>query len=248
MDRERDHETHRVDGPGAEAGSRYRDADSDRDVDVHREPDAQRETDVRRETAVRRDADVERDERVSRRDPDAGLAAARERFGGLDIPATLVGALTALAVLLLLGGLVSAAIGAIGYQTGLEEGASVKEISIAGLIGGLLLLFLAFWIGGWAAGRMARYDGAKNGLLVGIWVLLLAALLAALGAWLGSEYNILQRAELPNWFSGEAMTVGGILSGLVAIAVMLVAGVLGGIWGARYHKRADREILAPRTT
>ena len=200
-----------------------------------------------RRIGSRGDRDVrDRDVTVREAAREPRIAEARERFGGLDIPATLVGALTALAVLLLLGGLVSAAIGAIGYQTGLEEGASVKEISIAGLIGGLLLLFLAFWIGGWAAGRMARYDGAKNGLLVGIWVLLLAALLAALGAWLGSEYNILQRAELPNWFSGEAMTVGGILSGLVAIAVMLVAGLIGGKWGERYHRRADAVVASTR--
>src|SRR3954466_13013697 len=48
-----------------------------------------------------------------------GGPAAPSRFGGMDIPATLVGMLAALALLTLLGGIVGAAVGAIGYQTGL---------------------------------------------------------------------------------------------------------------------------------
>src|SRR4051812_46877106 len=50
---------------------------------------------------------------------DVSVEAARRRFGGIDLPASLVGMLTALAMLTLLGGLIGAAIGAIGYQTGL---------------------------------------------------------------------------------------------------------------------------------
>ena len=176
---------------------------------------------------------------------DAGVRAARERFGGLDLPATLVGMLTALAVLVLLGGLISAAVGAIGYQTGLK-GDEIGDISIASLIGGLITLFVAFAIGGWAAGRMARYDGARNGLLTAVWAILLAAILSALAAWLGSEYDILRQADLPQWFSQDALTAGGIVSALVAIAVMLLAGLLGGLWGERYHRRADAAIVGTR--
>ena len=51
---------------------------------------------------------------------DVGVREARARFGGIDLAATLVGMLAALAALLLLGGLVSAAVGAIGYQVGLR--------------------------------------------------------------------------------------------------------------------------------
>ncbi len=152
--------------------------------------------------------------------------------------------LTALAVLLLLAGLIGAAVGAVGYQTGMKGNAN--EVSIASLVGGLITLFIAFLIGGWAAGRMARYDGARNGFMVAVWTLLLAAVLAALGAWLGSEYNVLAGANLPNWFSREALTLAGIVSALVAIAVMLVAATLGGKWGERYHRRADAEMLSVR--
>ena len=54
-------------------------------------------------------------------------------------------------MLVLLGGLVGAAIGAIGYQTGLS-GDNVDDISSASLIGGLVVLFVAYLVGGWAAG------------------------------------------------------------------------------------------------
>ena len=175
---------------------------------------------------------------------DAGVRAARERFGGLDLPATLVGMLTALAALVLLGGLIGAAIGVVGYQTGLDD--AVEELSLASLIGGLVTLFLAFLIGGWAAARIARYAGARHGLITGVWTLVLAALLSALAAWLGSEYDVLRNVDLPQWFSTDALTVGGIISAAVAIAAMLLGGLLGGIWGERYHRRADATIAATR--
>lgn len=181
---------------------------------------------------------------VRRTRSDVGVAEARNRFGGLDIPATLVGMLTALAVLVLLGGLIGAAIGAIGYQTGLDK--AKEEVSIASLVGGLITLFIAFLVGGWAAGRIARYDGGKNGLMTAVWAILLAAILSGLGAWLGSKYDVFRNVELPQFFSRDAATNGGIVSALVAIAAMLLGGFLGGKWGERYHRRADETILATR--
>ena len=174
---------------------------------------------------------------------DVGIRAVRERFGGVDLPATLVGMLTALALLVLLSGLIGAAIGAIGYQTGLDSD-DIEDISVASLIGGLVALFLAYLAGGWAAGRIARYDGPRNGLMTGIWTLLLAAILSALAAWLGDEYDVLRNVELPQWFSRDALTAGALISGLVAIAVMLLSGAIGGAWGERYHRRADAAIAA----
>lgn len=178
----------------------------------------------------------------ARRSP--AVRAARERYGGLDIPATLVGMLTALAVLLLLGGLVGAAIGVIGYQTGLKG--KVEDISLASLVGGLVTLFIAFLVGGWAAARMARYDGGKNGVMTAVWAILLAAVLSALAAVFGAEYDILGRVDLPQPFSRDALTLSGIASALIAIATMLLGGFLGGKWGERYHRRADATILGTR--
>ena len=185
-----------------------------------------------------------RDVSVAQAQRDAGVRMARERFGGLDLPATLVGMLTALALVVLLGGLVGAAIGAVGYQAGLEG--NREEVSLAGLVGGLVVLFLAFVVGGWAAARIARYSGARNGLMTAVWAIVLAAVLAALAAWLGSEYDVFRETRLPQWFSRDALTVGAIVSALVAIAVMLLGGFLGGMWGERYHRRADALIASTR--
>ena len=182
-----------------------------------------------------------RDEGVG---PDPGIRTAHDRFGGFDLPASLVGMLTALAFTVLLAGLIGAAIGAVGYQVGLDG--NEEEISTAGLVGGAVTLFLAYVVGGWAAGRIARYDGPRNGLMAGVWTILLAAVLSALAAWLGDKYDVLGRVDLPQWFSRDALTAGAIVSGAVAILAMLIGGALGGWWGERFHRRADATIAATR--
>jgi hypothetical protein len=192
----------------------------------------------------RRTVDAAEGVRVRDARRDVGVAEAQRRFGGIDLPASLVGMLTALAFLVLFAGLVGAAIGAVGYQTGLSG--NEEELSLASLIGGLLALFLAYLLGGWTAGRIARYDGPLNGAMTGVCTLVLAALLAGLGAWLGSQYDVLRDVDLPQWFSRDALTAGAIVSGVLAIAAMLVGGALGGAWGERFHRRADTTIAATR--
>jgi hypothetical protein len=200
-----------------------------------------RRVDERVDTA--RQTDV-RTDRSTRADPYAGIHAAHERFGGIDIPASLVGMLTALSTVLILAGLVGAAFGVVGYQTGLEENA--EDLSIGSLIGGVAILFVAYLIGGWAAGRMARYDGARNGFATGVWTLIFGAILAALGAWAGAEYDVFENVELPQWFDSDALTTAAIISGIAAIAAMFAGGILGGLWGERYHRRADTTIADTR--
>ena len=176
---------------------------------------------------------------------DVGVAEARRRFGGIDVPASLVGMLTALAFLVLFAGLVGAAIGTVGYQTGLDG--NEEELSIASLAGGVVALFLAYLLGGWTAARIARYDGVRNGLMTGVWTIVLAAVASGLAAWLGSEYDVLRNVDLPQWFSRDALATGAIVSGIVAVATMLAAGALGGGWGERFHRRADQAIVATRS-
>jgi hypothetical protein len=182
-----------------------------------------------------------------RTDPYAGIHAARERFGGIDIPASLVGMLTALSSTLIIAGLIGAAFGVVGYQRGLDQSGleqRAEDLSNWSLLGGAAVLFVAYLIGGWAAGRMARYDGARNGFATGIWTLVFAGILAGLGAWAGSEYDVFRNVDLPQWFTADAFTTAAIVSGVVAILAMFIGGTLGGAWGERYHRRADRTIVA----
>lgn len=183
-----------------------------------------------------------RDEVATSDDRHDRMVDVRDRFGGSDVAAILAGMLAALGSLALLGGLAAAA-GSIGYQYGLDE-ASDESLGIGGFVAGLVVLVLSFLIGGWVAGRMARYDGGRNGLLTALSFVALAAALAGLGAWVGSEYDVLDEFELPQWFRDGDYTTEAIISAAAAIALSLLAGWLGGKLGERYHRRADDAIVA----
>lgn len=180
------------------------------------------------------------------RTTDMGRDEARRRFGGLDVPASLVGMLTALAMVVLLGGVLAAAIGAVGYQAGLTTD-DTDELGVSGLVGGLVTLFVAFLVGGWAAARMARYDGVRNGAMTVVWTILLSAIFAGIGAVVGSQYDVFDRVDLPRWLLRDDVGIAGILSAVAAIAVMFLGAMLGGWWGARYHRRADAAIVGAET-
>ena len=177
-----------------------------------------------------------------------GVERAHDRFGGFDVPAQLTGMLVAIGLVVLLGGIAGAVIGSIAYQTGLQG--NLNNISVGALASGLVVLFVSFLIGGWAAGRIARYDGGRNGLMTAVWFLLLTAILAGLGVWFGAQYNVAGRVDLPNWFeawfSDRDVTIAAALSGIGAVIATLVGGFLGGLWGARYHRRADATIVDAR--
>lgn len=185
--------------------------------------------------------------RVPEAEHETGLDAARSRFGGFDLPASLAGMMVALASLLILAGLASAAIGAIAFQTGVTG--NEEELSLGALVTAGAVILLAFLFGGWAAGRMARYNGALNGFMVAVWFLVLLLVLAALAAVAGDSYDLfgnlqVAKASLPNWFSDDQATSGAIISSLVFALVMVVGAILGGIWGTRMHRQADREITS----
>ena len=182
--------------------------------------------------------------RVNRTVGDAGIHEARRRFGGIDVPATVAGMLAALGTAVVVGGVLGAAVGAFGYQTGLGDDAG--KISAAGLTAGFVTLLVAFVVGGWVAGRIARYDGGRNGLLTAVWMIVVAALLGGLGAWLGQKYDVFRTVRLPQWFRGGGLTTAALISAVAGIAIMLLAGWLGGKWGERYHRKADALILATR--
>jgi hypothetical protein len=96
-------------------------------------------------------------------------------------------------------------------------------------------------VGGYNAGRLSRFDGGRQGL--GVWIvgLLVTILLGVAGAIFGSEYNVLQRLDLPRIPIDEgSLATGGVIA-LVAIVVLtLLAAIAGGKAGERYHKKVDR--------
>jgi hypothetical protein len=170
-------------------------------------------------------------------------ARQREEFGGINWGAAFFGWLVAVGLGALLVGLLAAAGAAVGL-TDLSEAdttGDATEIGLGGAIALLAALAVAYFAGGYVAGRMSRFDGARQGL--GTWLLGLALtiVLAVVGAVLGSEYNVLERLELPAVPVGDSeLATGGALALAIVVVGTLVAAVAGGKSGERYHRKVDR--------
>jgi hypothetical protein len=104
----------------------------------------------------------------------------------------------------------------------------------------LLLLAIAYYKGGYVAGRLARFDGGRQGF--GVWLIgvLVTLAVAAIAALAGSQYDVLDRVDLPSVpFTDETLTAGGMIAVGAAVLVTLIAAVIGGKSGQRYHRRID---------
>jgi hypothetical protein len=189
-------------------------------------------------------------ERVSLR---AVRARQREEFGGVNWGAAFFGWLVAIGLGALLVGLVAAMGAAVGLTdaSGTDAAGNVTEIGIGGTIVLLAMLVIAYSCGGYVAGRMSRFDGARQGL--GAWLigLIVTVVLAIAGAVLGAEYNVLERLDLPALPVGDSeLASGGALALALIVLGTLLAALVGGKAGERYHRRIDRagfsEIAAGR--
>ena len=173
-----------------------------------------------------------------------GHEAARERFGGVNRGAAFFGWLVAVGVAILLSGILGAIAAAIGETTNLTrddlEGRA-GDLGIGAVVALMIVLFIGYCCGGYVAGRMSRFDGARQGLAVWMLGLAVTIVAVALGAVFGSQYDVLDRVDLPRIpFSDGELTVGGVVAGLVVLAVTLIGALLGGTVGHRYHDRVDR--------
>jgi hypothetical protein len=203
---------------------------------------AERPADDRTATA----APTER--RATRRLPprdhlDTARARQREEFGGINWGAAFFGWLVAVGLGSLLVGIVAAAGAAVGLTevSGTEAEQNAETIGLGGAIVLIAVLMIAYYCGGYVAGRMSRFDGARQGFgawLFGIAVTLLLALAAVI---LGSEYNVLERLNLPSLPVGEStLTTGGAIALAAIVLGTLLAAIVGGKAGERYHRKIDR--------
>jgi hypothetical protein len=166
-------------------------------------------------------------------------ARQREEFGGINWGGAFFGWLVAVGVGALLVGLLAAA----GVAVGLTElsGDDTHGIGFGGGIAALAALMIAYGCGGYVAGRMSRFDGARQGF--GVWLMgvIVTVALAVVGAIIGAEYNILERLDLPAVPVGDVeFASGGAVAFATMLAGALVAAILGGKGGERYHRRVDR--------
>jgi hypothetical protein len=170
-------------------------------------------------------------------------ARQREEFGGINWGAAFFGWLVAIGVGALLVGLLAAAGTAVGLTTLSETDATTnaEDIGLGGAIALIAALAIAYYSGGYVAGRMSRFDGARQGF--GAWAigLIVTIVLAVAAVVLGEEYNVLEQLNLPALPVGDSELLGGGAIALAAIILgTLLAAVVGGKAGERYHRKVDR--------
>jgi len=179
------------------------------------------------------------------RDTDMSAVRARQReeFGGVNWGAAFFGWLVAVGLGALLVGFLAAAGAAVGVTDLADSDAAgnAREIGIGGAIGLLAALAIAYSCGGYVAGRMSRFDGARQGL--GSWLIgmIVTVVLAIAGALLGAEYNVLEQLDLPALPAGDSeLASGGVLALVLVVLGTLLAALVGGKAGERYHSKVDR--------
>jgi MFS family permease len=181
---------------------------------------------------------------IRQEQPVVGHQAAAERYGGVSKGAVFFGWMVAVGVTILLSGILGAVAAAIGETADLTrddlEG-QAGDLGVGAAVALMVVLFIGYCCGGYVAGRMSRFDGARQGFAVWLLGLFVTLVAVGLGALFGSQYDVLDRVDLPRvpWSDGE-LTVGGAIAGVLVLAVTLIGALLGGAMGHRYHVRVDR--------
>jgi hypothetical protein len=179
------------------------------------------------------------DDRPAAPEPDRVEPVYRGSSGG----ATFYGWLVAIGMIALLTGIVGAIAAALDYALTIDwneaqgNAGTAGTIGIASVVVLLLILAIAYYAGGAVAGRLARAHGALQGF--GVWLIgvVVTAIVAVLAALAGSEYDVLNRMDLPSVpIADQTLTTGGMVAVAAALVVTLVAAVLGGRSG---RHRAD---------
>ncbi|ONI72274.1 hypothetical protein BWI15_19665 [Kribbella sp. ALI-6-A] len=164
-------------------------------------------------------------------------------YRGFKAGSAFFGWLIAVGLTVLLTAIVGAIAAAVDYAVSIDRGIFDEQAGTVGIVSGALLLLvlaIAYYNGGYVAGRLARFDGARQGF--GVWGIGVAVTLivAGIGALAGSQYDVLERVNLPSVPIAEAdLTSGGLILGAAVLVVTLLAAVIGGKAGQRYHHRID---------
>jgi hypothetical protein len=164
-------------------------------------------------------------------------------YRGFKRGAAFFGWLIAIGLIVLLTGIIGAIAAAADYALTIDWTAAQQDAGTVGLVSGAVLVVMmaiAYYSGGYVAGRLARFDGARQGL--GVWAigLIVTLVVAGVGALAGSQYNVLDRVDVPTVpLSHETLTTGGLMLAAAVVVVTLLAAVIGGKAGQRYHHRID---------
>ena len=116
-----------------------------------------------------------------------------------------------------------------------------EQLTLGGGAVLIAILAISYLAGGYVAGRMARFDGLRQGL--GVWIVSLVMIAAAaLTAWIANgDVNPLEALDLPRIPVDEeaGLSGGGTIALIAAAVVSLVAALVGGRTGERFHRAVD---------
>lgn len=171
------------------------------------------------------------------------LAGVDPVYRGFKSGAAFFGWLVAIGLTVLLTGIIGAVAAAVDYAMTVDWSSAEEQAGTVGIVSAAILvtmLAIAYYSGGYVAGRLARFDGGRQGL--GVWAigLLVTLVVAGIGAFAESQYDVLDRVDLPSVpLSAETLTNGGLITAAAVVVVTLLAALIGGKVGQRYHDRID---------
>ena len=167
----------------------------------------------------------------------------RPAYEGFKFGAAFFGWLIMLSMTVLLSALVAGAGYGAGYvldytRADADRQAGTAAITFAVVL--VLTLTVGFYIGGYVAGRLARFDGARQGFGVWMITLLLLAVAAGAGAFLNSQYDLIGRVDRPDVpLTNNVLLTGSLFTAAALAFLPLLAALLGGKQGQRYHDKID---------
>lgn len=177
--------------------------------------------------------------------PDTPLPIEPERlsYRGFKFGAAFFGWLIMGSMVVLLSALITGATAGTTYvldytRDDAEQQAGTAAITVAAVF--VLMLTLAFYTGGYVAGRLARFDGMRQGF--GVWMItfLLLVVASSAGAFLNSHYDLTGRVDRPDVpLTNDALLTGGLITAAALLMLPLLASLLGGRTGQRYHEKID---------
>jgi len=167
-------------------------------------------------------------------------AREKEAFGGMKFGVAFLGWLTTVGTTVVLVAVTTMIVTGINAGDDLST-QDLRNAGIGAAIALLVILFIAYFAGGYVAGRMARFNGVRQGLAVWLWAVLIAIAFTIVGLIVGDQSDIIGRTNLPDIpVDSNDVTATGLIALAAVLAVTLVAAMLGGLAGMRFHRRVDR--------
>ena len=165
------------------------------------------------------------------------------KLSGLSVA---TGVLAALGAFVLAIGAAAAVVRAVGINTDDLSDSDWRAWGAGAGVFVAAVLLVAFFLGGYAAGRMGRRAGLLHGVLVGAFGVVVLASAVAIGYFEDGTDVIVDRLEgLGAPTAGSDWAGIAVIIGAVALAAMLVGGLLGGVRGEHWHQRLMDRALDP---